>query len=241
MRVAELPSDFSPHDSRSRTLYQTGGSLPRTSLPMVLVGIMVDSAEPSRSACLIRCTYQKERRSASTLETGEIACDLAEVKEIRPDAVVVKNQLTNQLELLPLQASTLENETRARAAAPVPEPEIVEASPEFVSVEVPKAAVDYYLRNFTDLLNSSQATPRFRDAPGGRRTIEGFELGHIEAGSVVEKVGLKNGDVIVEVNGETLDSLPTVLRLFGQAQTMGRAQVTVLRGGQRMTFVFNTK
>jgi hypothetical protein len=31
------------------------------------------------------------------------------------------------------------------------------------------------------------------------------------------------------------------MRVFGQAQTMGQATVTVLPGGQRMTFVFTTK
>ena len=220
---------------------QATESLPRTALPMVLVGVMVDSAEPSRSACLVRCTYPKERRHASYLEVGAVACDLAEVKEIRLDAVVVRNQLTGQLELLPLQSGTSENETRSRDAAPAPEPEVVRTSPGFVSVDLPKASVDHYLLNLTDLLSSAQATPRFKDAAGGQRAIEGFELRQIRAGSVVEKVGLRNGDVIVEVNGETLDGLPTVMRLFGQAQTMGQAKVTVLRGGQKLTFVFTTK
>jgi type II secretory pathway component PulC len=45
----------------------------------------------------------------------------------------------------------------------------------------------------------------------------------------------------VEVNGKTLDGLPTVMRLFGQAQTTGQVKVTVLRGGQKMTFVLTTK
>jgi type II secretory pathway component PulC len=202
---------------------------------------MVDSAEPSRSACLIRCTYPKARRSASTLEAGEIACDLAEVREIGLDAIVVRNQLTRQLERLPLQSATFEPENRSRAAAPAPEPEVVKTSPGVVSVDVPKASVEHYLLNLTDLLSSAQAAPRFKDGPGGQRAIEGFELTQIRAGSVVEKVGLRNGDVIVEVNGETLDGLPAVMRLFGQAQTTGQAKVTVLRGGQRLTFDFKTK
>ena len=97
---------------------------------------------------------------------GELACDLAEIVEIRLDAVVVKNQLTNRLELLPLPAPPLRADARTQAAAPVPEPEVVRASPEFVSVEVPKASVDHYLLNLTDLLSSAQATPRFKNCPG---------------------------------------------------------------------------
>ena len=114
-------------------------------------------------------------------------------------------------------------------------------APGLVSVDVPKASVDHYLVNLSELLSSAQAMPRFRDTANGQRVIEGFELTQVRPGSVVEQVGLKNGDVIVDVNGQALDSLPTVLRLFGQAQTMGQATVTVLRGSQRMTFVFTTK
>jgi type II secretory pathway component PulC len=227
--------------AQARAGGQARASLPRTALPMALVGVMVDSTESSGSACLIRCAYPKARTGASFLEAGEIACDLAEVREIRLDAVVVRNQLTGQVELLPLQSGTSEDETRSRDAAPAPEPAVVRTSPGIVSVDVAKASVDHYLLNLTDLLSSAQATPRFKDVAGGQGAIEGFELRQIRAGSVVEKVGLRNGDVIVEVNGETLDGLPTVMRLFGQAQTMGQATVTVLRGGQRMTFVFTTK
>jgi len=109
-----------------------------------------------------------------------------------------------------------------------------------VDVALPPASVDHYLLNLPDLLSSAQATPHYRDELGPR-TIERFEIGQIKPGSVVEQIGLENGDAILEVNGEKLDSLATVLRLFGQAQATTQARLTVLRGTQRMTFVFNTK
>jgi type II secretory pathway component PulC len=208
---------------------------------MALVGVMVDSAEPSRSACLVRCTEPPERKYASMLRVGETACDLAEVKEIRKDAIILRNLSANRLELLPLPETSAATSVLAAGAELSPAPVVVNESAGRVSVEVPKASVDHYLVNLSELLSSAQAMPRFRDTANGQRVIEGFELTQVRAGSVVEQVGLKNGDVIVDVNGQALDSLPTVLRLFGQAQTMGQATVTVLRGSQRMTFVFTTK
>jgi general secretion pathway protein C len=214
---------------------------PRTALPMTLVGVMTDSADPTRSSCLIRCSMPPGRKSASTVQVRETVCDLAELVEIKAEGVVVRNLLTNRLELLPLQGSEPPALGRPEAAAEAtPEP-VVNESQGVVTVEVPKAAVEHYLVNVSDLLTSAQAAPRFRDAPGGQRVIDGFELRQIRSGSVIEKIGLKDGDVITEVNGEPLDGLPTVLRLFGQAQTMGQARLTVLRGSQRMTFVLNTK
>ena len=110
-------------------------------------------------------------------------------------------------------------------------------SPNNVTVDVPKAAVDHYLLNLSDLLTSALATPHFRSAG----VMDGFQLGEIKAGSVVEQLGLRNGDIITEVNGEALDSLAAVMRLAGQAQNITQAKMLVLRAGKPMTFVFNTK
>jgi type II secretory pathway component PulC len=217
---------------------QPPAPLPNSVLPITLLGVMADSADPSRSACLVRCTYPKELRFASTLQVGANACDIAEIVEIRPDAIVVKNLLTNRLELLELQKTSAP--TAVPATAEPPAPPVVRASKDVVDVALPKASVDHYLLNLPELLSSAQATPHYRDELGPR-TIEGFEIGQIKPGSVVDQLGLKNGDVILEVNGEKLDSLATVLRLFGQAQATTQARLTVLRGGQRLTFVFNTK
>lgn len=214
---------------------------PRSSLPIVLVGLMTDAADPSRSACLIRCTQPIDRKSASMLRTGETACDLAEITDIRADAVVLRNLAANRLELLTLQDAGAPTRSRPGGADEPAEPVVVTDATGVVSVEIPKAAVEHYLVSLPELLSSAQATPRFRDAENGQRVIEGFELRQIRSGSIVEKVGLKDGDVIVDVNGETLNGLPAVMRLFGQAQASGQARLTVLRGSQRLTFVMNTR
>jgi type II secretory pathway component PulC len=230
-----------PQPQAAAARAQPGESLPASALPMALVGVMADSSAPSRSACLIRCAYPGERRSASNLEVGAVACNLAEIKEIRPREVVVRNLLTDRLELLALpEGSSPPGVASPAESAPVVPP-VVKASPEGVTVELPKASVERYLLNLPDLLNSAQATPRYTDSPNGQRVVEGFQVGQIKAGSVVEQLGLRNGDVILEVNGEKLDSVATVLRLFGQVQTATQARLTVLRGSQRLTFVFNTR
>jgi type II secretory pathway component PulC len=104
-----------------------------------------------------------------------------------------------------------------------------------------RASVDRYLANLPDLLNSATATPRYRDMPDGRRAIDGFEIGQIRKASVVEQLGLQEGDVILEVNGQALDGLATVMKLFGEFQAAPQATVTILRNGRRMTIVFRTK
>jgi general secretion pathway protein C len=172
------------------------------------------------------------------LYVGERACDLAEVTQIRTDVVVIRNLQTDRLESLTLpDAGT----PRAAAAELLPDPVVDSREPGVVNVDVPKAAVDHYLVNLSELLSLAQAVPHAGADAGGRRVIDGFELRQVKPGSVIEKIGLKDGDIIAEVDGVPLDGLPTVLRVFGQAQAEGQARLTVLRGSQRLTFVLTTR
>jgi membrane-associated protease RseP (regulator of RpoE activity) len=215
--------------------------LPRSALPVELVGVVVDARVPSRSGCLVRCMYPEELRRTAIVEVGRTACDLAEIREVHEDAVVIRNVLTNRTELLAFRGpGTAVSVPVKAAAAPPPVPRIVTASPARVDVEVQKGTVDRYLADLPGFLSSALATPRYR-SNGGLPGIDGFEISQVKAGGAVDVLGLRDGDVILEFNGERLDSLATVLRLFGQAQSGTSATLTVLRNGQPLTFTFKTK
>lgn len=211
-----------------------------TELPIALVGVAVDAAVPSKSVCMVRCTAAATTSATSIVGVGQRACDVAEVTEVRQDVVIIKNLLTNKVETLSFR--------RNAGPAPVPPPSPAPAAPSVVkrsatgvTVDVPKAAVDHYLLNLTELLTAALATPHFQDGGTGPRVMDGFQLGEIKPGSVIEQLGLRNGDIITEVNGEKLDSVAVVIRLAGQVQNIGQAKMLVIRAGKPMTFVFNTK
>jgi len=218
-------------------------SAPASALPIELLGVMVDAGTPSQSTCLIRCTGPAGQGGTAILGAGQHACALAEIKAIGQDAVVVRNLLTGRLERLVLPRDREASAARAEPsspAEPVP-PTIVQASSSQVTVEVPKASVAQYLANLPELLNSTVATPRYRDAGGVHRSIDGFTLSQIRDGSVADRVGLENGDTIVALNGEKLDSLDIVLRILGQAQNVAQVTLAVERNGELMRFVIRTK
>jgi type II secretory pathway component PulC len=122
-----------------------------------------------------------------------------------------------------------------------PPPPVLRKSSDVVTVEVPEESVQHYLANLPELLCSARATPRYRDTGLSQRTIEGFEIDQIKPAGVVGQMGLRNGDVILALHGEPLDSLASVMRLFAQALGMTQSRMTVLRNGQRLTFVLNRK
>jgi type II secretory pathway component PulC len=220
--------------------------VPDSALPLRLLGIMADAAVPSRSACLIRCSYPIE--TSGIVATGQVACDIAEIVEVRQDEVVIRNLLTNRRELLkfpktkPGAATEPATGTASKAGAvPSSPPPVVATSKDVVTVELPKDAVRGYLQNLPDLLESAFASPRYLDVGNGPRVIDGFEISRIRPGSLVEQMGFKDGDVVLDLNGQKIDGVPTALRLLGEVQNLAQARMTVLRDGRKMTFVFIRK
>ena len=205
-----------------------------SALPLRLTGILFDQARPARSACLIRCVAQPGRQGI--FFTGDRACDLVEVREILKDAIVVENLEAKRLERL-----TFPGVMPPAAAPAAAEPVEEAAPPEPVRVVLPTEAVQTAIANLPDLLSSAFAVPRYREAEGGQRVIDGFTVTQVKPSGAAERLGLRSGDVILEVNGQTLDGMPTVMRLFGQLQSASQVTVTVLRDGRRMSVAFSTK
>src|SRR5262249_32302983 len=72
--------------------------------------------------------------------------------------------------------------------------------------------------------------------PGG-----GFLVRQIQPGSLYEKLGLKPGDVIRNVNATALTSMEDVLRLYQQFGTTQRVLVEVQRQGRNETLYYDMR
>jgi type II secretory pathway component PulC len=216
---------------------QTPPPPPYSVLPLDLVGVIVSTAVPSNSVCLIRCTYPSKKDDI--FRTGQKTFEYAEILEIRRDGVVIRNLVTNLSEFL----TFAKNKPFVAAAPkpPAPAPAVLAKSPDAFRIELPKDTISYYLKNLPELLNSAFAAPRYVDGKNGERVVQGFEISRIKEASIVEQMGLRNGDVILDVNGEPLDGMATVMRLLGGIQNAPQAKMTVLRGGQKMSFVIDRK
>jgi type II secretion system protein C len=210
--------------------------LPPTALPLRLTGILFDQDQPARSACLIRCVTQPGRQGIFSM--GERACDVAKIREVRQDAVVIENLEAKTLELLAFPRVTPPAAAPPRPPAPVPDSA---PPPEPLQIALPTEAVQTAIANLPELLSSAFAVPRYRDGEGGQRVIDGFVVTQVKPSGTAEGLGLRNGDVILDVNGQVLDGMATVMRLFGQLQAAPQVTITVLRDGRRMNVVFSTK
>ena len=139
--------------------HQPQAAPPPTALPLQLTGVLFDQAQPGRSACLIRCVAQPGRHGIFLV--GERACDVAEVREILKDAVVVENIEAKRLERLPFPGVTPLSAASPRPVVPVQEPA---PPPEPIQVALPRESVQAAVANLPDLLSSAVAVPRFRQS-----------------------------------------------------------------------------
>lgn len=64
---------------------------------------------------------------------------------------------------------------------------------------------------------------------------QGFIVSNIVPGSVYQKLGLQNGDVVVDVNNEKLDSPDDILQLMNVMQAGGSVSVNLMRNGKKET------
>jgi len=118
----------------------------------------------------------------------------------------------------------------AEGAAAVPPPPIVQ------SVGTDRQLVDrrqlQQQLGRPEFLNQALIVPN----PDG-----GFLVRQVQAGSLYEKLGLRPGDVIRNVNGQPLTNMDDVMRLYQQFGTAQRVLVDVQRQGRNETLYYDMR
>jgi general secretion pathway protein C len=157
--------------------------------------------------------------------------DAGEISEIRRDGMVVRQG--SQQELLELAASQIEQPPSAQVTAgsavvPVP------GSP--VRTVLDRREVELAMGDLPKLLSQARAVPFLVNG-----TMNGFRLDYIAPSSFYEKIGLKYGDVLQQVNGVDIRDPGTMLTLFQQLRNEKTVKLDVLRNNQRTAMTFDIR
>lgn len=157
--------------------------------------------------------------------------DVGEISEIRRDGMVVR--LGDQQELLELAASQIEKPpsapvTARSAIVPVP------GSP--VRTVLDRRDVEQAMGDLPKLLSQARAVPYVVNG-----AMNGFRLDFIAPSSFYEKIGLKYGDVLQQVNGVDIRDPGTMLTLFQQLRNEKTVKLDVLRNNQRTAMTFDIR
>lgn len=98
---------------------------------------------------------------------------------------------------------------------------------------ISKDAVENARNNLNVLMQSARAVPQVENG----QTV-GFKLVRLQRGSLLEQIGLRTGDLLVEVNQVKLDSPEKGLQIFQQLREANNISLGLQRGGKPMTFEY---
>ena len=157
--------------------------------------------------------------------------DVGEISEIRRDGIVVRQG--DQQELLELAISQGDKPPAppvAAGAAVAPAP----GSP--LRTVLDRRDVEQAMGDLPKLLSQARAVPYLVNG-----AMNGFRLDYIAPSSFYERIGLKYGDVLQQVNGVDIRDPGTMLTLFQQLRNEKTVKLDVLRNNQRTAMTFDIR
>lgn len=95
---------------------------------------------------------------------------------------------------------------------------------------VDRREIEATVANLNEVITQARAVPVMKDGQSA-----GFKLFNIRSGSIFEKIGLKDGDIVQRVNDTELTDPSKAVGLLEEVQSMGEIRVNFVRGGKPQT------
>ena len=104
------------------------------------------------------------------------------------------------------------------------------------TITVRKSEIDHAMSNMAKFLTQARVQPFF--SPGG--TANGFIISRIQKGSIFQKMGMQNGDIIQSVNGQPIQGPGEVMELYKGLQSGSEITLNIKRRGkeQDLKYIF---
>jgi len=208
---------------------QTAEPVRETRLNLTLKGILAHRAEGKKLA-LIASEGQEEK----VYGVGDSVPGGAKIIRIESRRVILRrNGVTESLKLqvkkLEGRSSGLSSEAGEKGTAGIRQVAKHRR-------EVARQTVQKQLENLPQLLQQAKAVPYSRN---GRKA--GFRIVNIQQGSVFQKLGLKEGDVIQGVNGKDIRTPSQALKTYRELKNASSFRVRLLREGQQVNMNYAVK
>ncbi len=97
-----------------------------------------------------------------------------------------------------------------------------------------KGEVNEKLRDLKTIMTQAVVRPYFEDG-----AQEGFIVSDIKPNSLYQKLGLHNGDIIIDVNGKPVQTADDILQMVNIMQTGGSLDVSLKRNGEFETINYS--
>ena len=167
---------------------------------------------------------------------GDVVLPGVTLVEVRWDRVVIDRQGRRETLTLPTTPPTSVPLPTTIAAAELTASEDPEGIRQMTqdSFHVDRREVDRAMNNLNELFTQVRAVPY--SSPDGE--AQGFRLFSIKPQSLIDRIGLKNGDVVQRVNGVEISDPSTAFGLLQELQGHAQVRVDVMRNHQPVTLSY---
>jgi general secretion pathway protein C len=201
----------------------------RTDLNLKLWGTAV-AHDPAQSFAIIE--DQAARRQA-LYRVGDPILEVATLARVEWDRIVLTRDGAE--EVLEISSARASGPSAPAGGVPAAGSERIKKTADNKFV-IDRRELEQTVANINEVFTQARAVPFFQDG----KTV-GFRVFAIKPGSVFEKIGLQNGDVIQRVNGVELTDPTKAISLFTELQNEGHIAVDLQRNKQAKNFSYEIR
>lgn len=209
---------INPNNSSSKSVQ---APKPITKLPLVLVGVYINSLGGSYS--IIENQKTKEQ---DVFMVGDKVFNEATVTAIKADAIEINR--AGEIETL-----LLDNDGQIGKPPPGSGGIMNISDTEFV---IDRNELDTQLSNLSLLLQQARAVPSYKNGEA-----VGLRIFAIRPDSLYAKIGLRNGDVLLNINGKQLGDLTEAIKLFEVMKSENSFTVLLERNRESKEFSYQVR
>jgi general secretion pathway protein C len=209
-----------------------GGTPVRTSLPLNLIGTLIMTDE-------LRSIATIEDKGVSIVYPVRIDDEIPnkiKILKIEPRKVIFLNTTSNRREYieLPEDSQIISQNPRLTPGRGGGGAGIEKIAP--TQFNVARTEVDKALADFNNILTQARAVPNFENG-----TAAGYKLFQIVPGSIYDKLGLQNGDVIAGLNGQPINDPAKAFELLSDLKTANHLELQVKKDGRQSTYTYDIR
>ncbi len=206
-----------------------------TTLPLRLHGTTLNPGPPLLASAIIE--IREGGAETKTVYPEDEVIENVFVKEIRRQEVILDNQRTRRTESLKVQWKSEPLRTTSRPAA-VRQAAAPAVDSQVNLIRLDRAAITKKLEDEYARVASTLNVKVVTDANG---KTKGISTDNIENYESAKELGLKNGDVLVSINNEPVDSKDKAVEVLNKYKNASLFRVGIERNGQMQYLTYRVR
>jgi general secretion pathway protein C len=201
--------------------------LEETELKLTLWGTVVGGGEGTRYAII---EDQKERKQV-LYEEGMTVASATVKKILRKQVILSIDGKDQKLEMKKLESGK-KSRYGGRGRAGV-RPNIAESSSK---IQLKRTQIDDAMNNLGELMKQVAIRPHFKDGKP-----DGIMLSNVKSKSIFRKMGLRNGDIIMGIDGEDIKTVDDAMKFYENLKSSSNVALQIKRRGKSKNIEFNIR